>query len=66
MYILISKPKYPTPNQVRNNIPIDFVRNPTPVNPKLITLPLYITIYIPANKCNIFNNIGAIIPNKIY
>ena len=66
IYILKSNCKYPTPNQVKNIIPMDLVRNPIPLNPKPITLPRATVTYIPTHICMRLRKIGANTPNKKY
>ena len=57
----VSKPKY-----IINIIPILLVKNPAPLNAKLITLHLDTVMYIPIHICNMFKNNGANTPNKKY
>ena len=64
--ILKSNSKYATPNQVKNIIPMVLVRNPMPVNPNDIKLPLCVTTYNPTIICIKFNIIGANIPKVKY
>tara|TARA_Y100001970_G_scaffold223169_1_gene274698 strand:- start:56 stop:409 length:354 start_codon:yes stop_codon:yes gene_type:complete len=58
--------KYPIPNQVRNTIPIDFVKNPVAEYPRLITLPLCKVIHIPIIRCTRFKITGAKTPSRKY
>ena len=64
--ILKSNSKYPTPNQVKNIIPMVLVRNPMPVNPNDIKLPRCVTTYNPTIMCIRFNIIGANTPKVKY
>ncbi len=66
MKYLKFKPNTSNPKYMMNIIPMLLVKNPAPLNAKLITLPLDIVMYMPIHICNMFKNKGANTPNKKY
>ena len=61
-----SRLRYPIPNQVKKTIPMDFVKNPAAVYPKLITFPFCNVIHIPTTRCIKLRKTGAKTPRTKY